>query len=285
METYSEYAEHEREAFAEFRLSYAQKNPKPRKDAALKAASDPQFYLLVFVAIASVLLTSLRTAEAFFRSAANSQLGEWVGWLEAVLAIVAVEGSMVVYSMIRAQNQRSKSNGNIYIFGIVVLGGISIVAALGQSISLMSTIPTQFDIYLQWGLTMVIGPGGAIAAIIGGHLLGSRLSDLTIKNEGGSEEYEEEMKEWNDALNRSWNANKKRLVGDYQIEQPAIQYQPPAPEGRSWGYGELRGAIEDWYSTNRLSLDDNVDYQQIADEIGHHSSETVRVTISKMRSK
>jgi len=285
LETYSEFADRELEAYASFREIYTEKNPEPEKPSAVSALRDPEMYLLMLVAIASVLLTSLRTAEQFFRSAANSRLGEWMGWTEAALAIVAIEGSMVVYSMIRAKHNKATHDGKIYIFGIAVLGVISIIAALGQSITLMDNPPQWMTDYLQWGLTFVIGPGGALAALIGGHLLGSRLSDLTLMNEEGGDEFKQERQEWIDALNRSWNANKKKLIGEFQVEQPVTQYAPPVPDGRSWGYGELRGAIEDWYSTNHLSFDDSVDYQQIADEIGHHSSETVRVTISKMRNK
>ena len=284
METYTDYAEAEREAFDAFRITYAQKNPPPRKQGAVSAAQDPEFYLLILVAIASVLLTSLRTAEAFFRSAANSELGAWAGWTEAALAILAIEGSMVVYSMIRAKHNRSVHDGRIYIFGIVVLAVISIVAALGQSINLMTEIPEEVNSYLQWALTLVIGPGGALAAVIGGHLLGSRLADLNQQNEEGSDEYKEDIAEWRNSLNRSWNSNRKKYIGDFQ--QAYTQSVDAVPSSRNWGRGELVGAIEDWFSTNRIDINGNpVDYTQVAREIGHGNPETVRVKISQMRNK
>lgn len=283
METYIEYSEREQEFYARYRIGYAQKNPPPKKPSAISALADPYTYMLVIVTLGSLLLTSLRTAEQFFRSAMNSWLGEWVAWTEAALAIISVEGAMVVYSMIRAKKIRATYDGRWLVVGIGITAFISIVASLGQSVNFIDQLPETLNNGLQWALTFVIGPIGAVAAVIGGHLIGAHLSDLSVQNEGRYSQYEKELDEWLDGLNRSWNANKKKIIGNYQTEQPVTQYQPPVPEGRTWGYGELRGAIEDWFQTNKLSLDDSVDYQQIADEIGHHSSETVRVTISKMR--
>jgi hypothetical protein len=281
METYTEYAEAERTAFEAFRITYAQKNPPPRKEGGVSAAKDPEFYLLILVAVASVLLTSLRTAEAFFRSAANSELGEWAGWTEAALAILAIEGSMVVYSMIRAKHNHSVHDGRIYIFGIVVLAVISIVAALGQSINLMTEIPEEVNAYLQWGLTLVIGPGGALAAVIGGHLLGSRLADLNQINEEGSDDYKSEISEWRDALNRSWNANRKKYIGEYSTA-PARLPEVPVQTGRKFAYGELKATIVDWYQTNGYSLEAEIDFEHIAHEIDA-DPESVRTTIYKLK--
>jgi len=286
METYTDYAERERDAFASFRLSFAQKNRKPQPPSAVGSLTDGETYMLLGVTLASVLLTSLRTAEQFFRAAINSLLGAWLGWTEAVLAIIAIEGSMVVYSMIRAKKTGSSiaTSFRIFAIGIAVLATISIVASLGQSINLMDEIPPEINNYIQWGLVIVIGPGGAMAALIGGHLLGSRARELADQNGDAMEEYKLDLAEWEAKLERSWNANRKKYIGDFQ--QPHTQSVDAAPSSRNWGRGELVGAIEDWFSTNRIDINGNpVDYAQVAREIGHGNPETVRVKISQMRNK
>lgn len=294
-ETYESYALAERDAFKAYRQGYALQYPPPEKPTIGRVARDSEFILLLLTVISSILLTSLRTAEAFYKSAQYTALvifGIGVAQIEAALAIIAVEGMMVVLSMIRAKKRKTTHSELTYVVGIIILATISVVAALNQSISLMEN-PSQQVIYgLSVILTIVIGPGSALSALLGGHLLGSRISDLSAENQELMKQYKEDRSAWEQKVVASWNTKKRKIVGSYSVEDDSstsktsrspepIHEEEPEPEQKQWGRGELQEAIMEWLEENRIDLYSPLNYAQIAEEIGHSNPESVRVTIEQ----
>lgn len=285
---YQEYAQKEREAYAAFKKSYEEKHPKPRLGAGEALKSDPLFWYLLLVSIASILLASFRTADIFFQSAANAQmtiLGVNIAVLESAVALFAIEGGMVAYSISLSRKNGTVHGTTWYYIGIVMLAAISVVAGLGQSITLTPNPPEWLVGFLQYGLIIMIGPGAALSAVIAGHIIGSRIGEVQAKNDSGYEQWKAEVAEWHDRLNSSWNANKGRIVGAYGTSAPAQKKEQKRYPRRE--YGQLKSEIEDWLSSKQVTLhsrpvDDAFDYKQVARDIDA-DPKNVRKILERLR--
>ena len=257
----SEMASAEAQAFTAYENKYAVMFPPPQKPDAISASGDWKFKASIVSSSASVLLAASRTMEAFQRAASRGSTELWpqvLGWIEATLAIVSVEYTIVVYSASLSDGSKhSKSTGRILQWiGIVLLGGISIIAGTDQAASLVvGIIDPELQDMMTKILVLAIGPGAALAAIISGHLLGTQLNSVNFANQGELDQYESDMATWRKGLIRSWNKSdeKAAMVGNFNF-QPANN--APTGNGDQTGRLPVTRWVEQYLEENGLSVND-----------------------------
>jgi hypothetical protein len=200
-------AEEEVRAFHIYSNKYRALNSEPEKPSPVKQGWEFTAYLLV--SLASVLLASMRTAEIFYKVAVSSSASPIFGYIEAFMAIFTVEAGIVVYAAVMASRSRKVSPWVLTV-GIILLASISIIAGLAQSLSLATDIDPQVTNYVQLALTILIGPGASIAALIGGHILGQQIAVAAKQYEDLLEEYDGQVEEYNIKLKKSWERSEER---------------------------------------------------------------------------
>jgi len=191
-----------------------------------------QFYLLVLTSLAAVILAALRTAEQFYLAASLS--GSPIFSLaEAIAAMIAIEGGIVIYAAIRAENNKKVSNSTLGI-GIFLMVLISTFAGLGQSLRLIDNINTELMIYFQYALSIVIGVGASALAWIGGEVLGSQIAKVGTYSEIAYDHYQQEVENYNNRLLASWNNSLERrsIRGDFvqSVQTPVPRYNEGTAE-------------------------------------------------------
>lgn len=201
-----------------YRRKYLVLYPPPIKPSPVKQGWEFKAYLVV--CIAAVLLASMRTAEQFYRAATFSA-NPVLGYIEAFLAVFTVETGIVVYAAVLAARRKKIAPWVMWV-GIILLAAISIVAGLGQSLYLSSNIDPTFLKYTEYMLSILIGPGASIAALIGGHILGQQIAQAAQLYEQMMAEYESEMQQYNDKLMRAWlrSVERKVVLGTMSLPRP-----------------------------------------------------------------
>jgi len=206
---HSELAAYEITAFEAFEQKYAAMYPPPSRPRRVTISGDWQFWAFIFIGIASVMLAGLRTAEMFYKAAAftNSMLA----WVEAGLAIVAVEVSIVMYSTTLSEDSDHLSKVGLW-FGLVLLGSISVVAGFGQAIRLIDNVDQVIVEATQYALSILIGPGASIAAILAGHILGKQIKKIKVTNREDVGDYREGIEEWRRKMVSHWKRSPEYKV-------------------------------------------------------------------------
>ena len=212
--------EEEIKGYEIYQRKYVVLYPPPKKPNPTKQGWEFKAYLVVCVA--AVLLASMRTAEQFYRAATFSA-NPLLGYIEAFLAVFTVETGIVVYAAVLAARQKKISQWVMWV-GIVLLASISIVAGLGQSLYLSTSIDPSFLRYTEYMLSILIGPGASIAALIGGHILGQQIAQVAQIYEEMMREYESETHLYNDKLMRAWlrSFERKVVLGTMEISRPYL---------------------------------------------------------------
>lgn len=200
-------AEEEVKAYHIYGNKYRALNPMPTKPSPVKQGWEFNAYLLV--SIASVLLASMRTAEQFYRAAVFSSATPVLGFLEAFLAVFTVEAGIVVYAAVMASRSRKVSPW-VLTFGIILLAAISITAGMAQSLHLATDVDPMVTHYVEIALSLLIGPGASIAALIGGHILGQQVAMAAKQYEELMDEYGASLDEYNLKLKKSWERSDER---------------------------------------------------------------------------
>jgi hypothetical protein len=191
-----------------YRRKFMALYPLPEKPTPTKQGWEFKAYFIV--SVAAVLLASMRTAEQFYRAATFSA-NPILGYIEAFLAVFTVETGIVVYAAVLAARRKKIATWVMW-FGIVLLASISIVAGLGQSLYLTTDIDPRILKYTEYMLSILIGPGASIAALIGGHILGQQISSVAQQYEEDMSEYEAELQQYNERIIRTWQRSFERRV-------------------------------------------------------------------------
>ncbi len=213
--------EEEIKGFEIYRRKHITLYPPPPKPNPTKQGWEFKAYFIV--SVAAVLLASMRTAEQFYRAATFSA-NPILGFIEAFLAVFTVETGIVVYAAVIAARRKKISQWVMWV-GIILLASISIVAGLGQSLYLSSDLDPSILKYTEYMLSLLIGPGASIAALIGGHILGQQISASAQAYEQANAEYELEMEQYNDKVIRAWqrSVERKIVLGLVSVPKAAMQ--------------------------------------------------------------
>jgi hypothetical protein len=205
---FEELTSQETEAFEQFRQKYKLMHPVKAKPRA--SGLDWKFYLVLLVTPMQILLAALRTASIFYKAA---ELGgnQTLAYIEAGLAIFAVEVALVVYSAVQAAKRTEVPEGRLT-FGIILMVLISVFAGLSQSITLITGVDKTFLTYLQYGVSFMIGIGASIIAWIGGEVLGEQVALMGIRANQIDEQYRVYLQEYNEGMLNSWANSPERKI-------------------------------------------------------------------------
>lgn len=210
------------EAFAE---RYAVENPVPERPNQFATNLSLLDKLKLVTTMASVLLAATRTAEQFY-IAASMGSGSLLGYVEAALAVAAIEGGLVVFSADRARKKKL-SNAKKQDFveeeprffdstmvAILMMLVISIVAGVGQGVRIIpnAQVLTTSVAYI---IAFSLGALASIIALLGGHVVGEALADMSIDYERSIQEYEQDVDEYRSGMDRVWKRSPEyRAVKD-----------------------------------------------------------------------
>jgi hypothetical protein len=215
MENYEEelanLTRHKIVEFQNFQQEYEVKYPPPRL---YLSGIGWQFWLSLVVSFAGIALAAFRTAQAFYQAAAFGGSKIFAS-SEAIVSVLAVEGSLVVFSVLRAYNKKVVSDSSTT-FGRWTAFLISAIAGLGQSLNLMTNITTDVRGFFDWILVLVLGLGATIIAVLGGDLLGVSMVSYEQARKEATEHYDLSVRSYRAQMFARW---KKRLA-----EPTAEQY-------------------------------------------------------------
>lgn len=227
-----EVNEQEFEIYQSYRVLYEAQHPYPEKrnefdwrDAGLI------FKGKVITTVAAVLLAGFRTAEQFYLAASN-QGNVILGWAEALLAVMAIEGLILFLAA-----DRAKRRGHIHEWtswaGIGLALIVSLLAGLGQSMRLIEGLNVEI---LGWfNLALAIGLAFAsFVAYIGGEIIGQELARIDIANEGNSEEFKSDIERWEKSLQASWSRSHERKKVRESLVQDSQKIQKVAQSTKDW---------------------------------------------------
>lgn len=234
--------EEEIRGFEIYRRKYVSLYPPPLKPNPAKQGWEFRAYLIV--SVAAVLLASMRTAEQFYRAATFSA-NPVLGYIEAFLAVFTVETGIVVYAAVIAARRKKVAQWVMWV-GIVLLAAISIVAGLGQSLYLSTDIDPSILKWTEYMLSLLIGPGASIAALIGGHILGQQIATAAQAYEQMEAEYELELEQYNERLIRTWlrSVERKVVLGMVAIPKAALPELEAVVESEAPAAQEVTPAVE-----------------------------------------
>lgn len=242
-------AQDETEAFYLFSETYRQMYPPPRKQAV--GGLGWQFYLLLITTTASVILASMRTAQQFYKAALLGG-SPALAWTEAAMVLLAIEGGIVVYSMVLAVRKKKSSYLQMQT-AILVMVLMSMFAGFGQSINLIQNVDPQFLRFFEYALSIVIGLGATIVAWVGGDVLGGQIAMLDIRRQEIDKEYKEEMKPYEAQVRAAWGRSPQRKIvrNDLVVEERSLDV-PSFPRNakrndprnlRNYGSHEVKDAM------------------------------------------
>lgn len=181
-------------AFTQFQRKFAVLYPPPKKE---NPSLTWEFWSSIVVALSGVSLAAFRTGDAFYQAAVYGG-SPLFALSEAIVAVVAIEGVVVLTAVRNAYRSRSNSEINGVALWIALI--ISGLAGLFQSVGLIETIADSWlATLLNYSLVIAMGLGATTIAALAGHDLGVRLVVL-------EQERLEANKRFADA-NRSYRAN------------------------------------------------------------------------------
>lgn len=202
--------EQEFEVYQSFKRLYLAQHPFPvmKNEFSWKDAGFI-FKGKVVTTIAAVLLAGFRTAEQFYLAASN-QGSKILGWSEALLAVLAIEGLILFLAADRAK-RRGQIHNWISTIGIILALIVSLLAGLGQSVRLINNLNQEilgwFSVALAIGLAFA-----SFVAYIGGEIIGQELARIDLANDGNRKVYSTQVGKWEEGLNASWVRSQERKV-------------------------------------------------------------------------
>jgi hypothetical protein len=282
MEELTELTEAELRAWDEFSLSYDQRNPPPSHTRySTLAALGWEFWAMVIVAIATMLLTALRTGSWFYLASVKIEtlppaVREFLASAEALLAVIAYEGFLLLSGILDGK----KRIMNPVFRGAAVLLVLSTSVAAGLGVSLNVMPETQnWATKLLAALSVLMGLA-SLLAFFSGELLGNFYAEAQQRIQDWNKAYETEHKKWYENKKQTWPNWRKRFLlrqGVVDDSAPrAMQTQAiPVPSGN------LTEAVRKYLSDNNINPSE-ASGAEVARALGAQP-DTVRVIISRIR--
>lgn len=195
--------------FQEYLPVHEEIYPRPAKK---KLTLGWAFWAAVSVAVAAIVLASLRTAHSFYTAAVlsaqiysvdNPTVIGFLSFTEAAAAMLAIEGG-IVYGAVKRSQQKGKVHPKIFqaYLGLLIL--ISIVAGLGQSLGLIVGLPEGILAGFSWVLAIVLGVGASIVAWLSGEMLGVEMLKFEQLKSAADKSYAAGNVRWLNAARKEW---------------------------------------------------------------------------------
>lgn len=196
--------------FKEYLPHHEEIYPRPPKRS---LALGWEFWVAVAVAIAAIVLASLRTAHSFYTAAVLSAqiygLGNdlFTGALsltEAAAAMLAIEGG-IVYGAVKRAQHHGKVHPKLFVVYIGLLILISVIAGLGQSLGLILGLSGEVLAAFSWIMAIVLGVGASIVAWLSGEMLGVEMLKYGEANKAAEKSFTSASTRWLNDARKHWN--------------------------------------------------------------------------------
>lgn len=210
----ADYAQQHEQAWSSFIQADAREHPQPARPAwyvGLPWAFGP----FLVIAISGILLSALRTAPVF-AAIAEPLVGQSLAALEAVLALIVIEVSIVVIRFITvlhdAQDGRLNearlrgwmSRGFYLAFGIALLANV--YASVSHVVLFGPLLPVA-DLVIA----TAVGISAPVLALVSGDILGAIVVRASRVRARAQEQYRSEMEQWEEARMRRWQSYRARI--------------------------------------------------------------------------
>jgi hypothetical protein len=231
-------------AFESFQAKYFKMFPQPEKvSVTLKDLIGWQFWMAIIQGVFAIALAAMRTSDMFYKIAVSSS--RFLATAEAIAAVGAIEGGIVVFASLRAEMQNRKTTGNAeedrrlnlkasvwrLLMGEFLGLAVSIVAGLGLSFAGLG-VPVQG--FTQW-LAIIVGAGASIIAGISGDVIGTLLSRLSTARDLAAQQYKIDQKEYENTMYARWEHSDERKIARGELKAAVRSAAVVAPRVRSGG--------------------------------------------------
>ncbi len=219
--------------FSEFIPIHADTYPRPeRKSLALGW----EFWVAVTVATAAIVLAAMRTAHSFYTAAIlsaqvygldSAAVTQVMGLVEAVAAMLAIEGGLVYAAVKRAQ-QEGKVKPGLIAMNIALLVAISVVAGLGQSLGLVMGLPVEWLEGFSWLMALILGAGASIVAWLSGEMLGVELLKFEQARSAAEKTLQSAVTKWTNEARVAWQQANKEAREQAAARPQTVEVPPPS---------------------------------------------------------
>ena len=211
------------EAFGNFKQFYKTVFPYPTAAAVrVRDVLGWKIYAAIAQNVFAIALAAMRTADMFYRVAVSSS--PVLATAEAVAAVGAVEGGVVIFAAIRAEMQNRVNDEGIKVHAAAwqlwlgeILGiAISVVAGLGLTFNGLGNVQ-KFT--FSWWLGVIIGAGASLIAAISGEIIGSTLASLSNAGASAARAFKQEVAIWDEGLYKKWKSSDEYKIARGDIRQ------------------------------------------------------------------
>lgn len=213
----------ERDAYANFMLAYETTLEAPPRqveyaafkkyyDTAIESPPDLisyqididwEYYAGILSAGSGMLLAAFRTWEAFVLAAAGMPLR----YLEGLMAVIAIEGNLVLYALKKARKEGSRleeTTGSRW--GLIITVVLSVVAGLFQSSNLLvGSDGNWFITFMRWILVIFMGFGATGIAYLGGDTVGYQIHRKEGNDRDARSKYGRDFDAYKSRLFEKWS--------------------------------------------------------------------------------
>lgn len=239
---------------------------------------------MVLVAIATMLLTALRTGSWFYLASVkiaslSPALREFFASAEAILAVIAYEGFLLLSGIL--DGKKRIMNPILRGAAVVLVLFTSIAAGLGVSLNVIPETQSWAGQLLTI-LSVLMGLA-SLLAFFSGELLGNFYAEAQYKIQTWEEKYNQEYNKWFNIKKQSWSNWRKRFLARQGIveetpkQSTSVSYVPS---------GNLTEIVRQYLHERGISPED-ASGAQIAKDLRRQgvgaSPDTVRVIVSRLR--
>lgn len=214
----SQMSKSEVSAFKDFQQVYQIQHPVPQKE---NPSLGWEFWTAMATSCAAVVLAAFRTGQAFYLSAVAR--GDPIfSSLEAFSAVLAIEGSIVLFALQRARKLNKLDDTSSEI-GLWVAFGISGLAGLFQSVNLVPNPDPFIESILNICLVISMGLGATVIAGLGGDILGVNLVRLEKFRREAHELYIKSVHGYRANMLKAWaNSDERTAVHERKVNRYAV---------------------------------------------------------------
>lgn len=208
-QVYDEHVIRHNAAYAGFSSIYESKNPRPIKPTIRRDFVSLMIVIALTVVMgASIIVSGSRTIQEFG--------GQGIG----TVAFVMIECGVVVYALFRARrNANSKRLQNTVKWATA---GLILTFLIAVAANIDATLKAH-NIIIESNLLSVINLAVAISApalaFISSDVLAIELMATDIQRREALRVYDEQCREWQEGLNRSWNGQQKQWGVKIEIQK------------------------------------------------------------------
>lgn|GEM_PF-5062964 len=211
----SQMSKSEIKAFKDFEQVYLVEHPHPLKP---EYNLGWEFWTAMGTSFSAVILAAFRTGQAFYLSAVAKGNSAF-SLLEAIAAVFAIEGSVVLFALQRAR-RRNKTDDISSEIGLWVAFGISALAGLFQSVNLIPNPDKLVSSLLSISLVVSMGLGATIIAWLGGDILGVHLVRLEFIRKESNEQFNKSVRGYRANLLKAWmNSDERTAVNERKVNR------------------------------------------------------------------